>query len=311
MKLLAVFVCCLLPLPMTELAAAQGEAKCPAGYYRIGRGPDHTLCKPFGERLPVVSPSQFIPGYEAADLKRRIAALLTERQRYQDQLRKLERWSRFAEMNARDMVDIQREVFSNSALHALSIISASVSILAKKNTISPAAERQISDSLSAVTGLVHTELARQAEKGSTRQAEQGIEAAFAFKNLIKVSEKLMPAEEWQAFQNALSTLPKMLSISERYLRGEHQDVPVSTYLKHLDDVLAAGGELIPQLKALHSTAHIIDGEIALWLMRRDREAVEEAFIRNRSARQYYEKRLRESDELLKFYEERQARITVR
>lgn len=298
-------------LAMATPLSAQTKVTCPNGYYLIQETVAFLDCKPYGGNLPVISPGFFVSEREHADLKRRITALKVKHRKYEDQVIMLKRFGDQAEKDARDMVKIQREVIANSVGHTLGVIRSAVSMLVANGSLSPAAGENISRAITAVKAGLHRVLARGAEPDSDRRIDETIKAIFELKNLITVSEAVIPARQLVALKSSLDTIPSMVQISERIVRGEGRKAPWKTFLLNLDDALVAGGSLFPPLGAMHSTANIIDGEIVLWLMRRDREAVDGAFIKLKSAQQYYKDRMRETDELLKFYEGRQRRGKVR
>ncbi|MEE8317400.1 MAG: hypothetical protein V3S13_00650, partial [Candidatus Omnitrophota bacterium] len=116
-------------------------------------------------------------------------------------------------------------------------------------------------------------------------------------SLIPISG--MSRKQRNAFNAGLSIIPNLITMSERI--GNLSDPPTREnwmeYLQLMDDLAAAGSAFIPPLKLARSTVHIIAGEMTLWVFKRDRIAISDAYIDASRAKQYYEKRIVETKQL--------------
>jgi hypothetical protein len=287
--------------------AAAPAAANPAGpgCVKIGETPTHLVYECVGERLPAVSPGQLVTDDERRRLRERIDALRLRKRRYQDQLRALDRLREGQERHARDLDGLTQQLIADASVHALSIVEEAVAALAGAELIPPASRAPIAASLTLTkASLQAVSSASAAPDDTQRRIDKAVDAVFTLKNLIEVNETLMSADAQKAFKRGLDTLPRLLRACDRAASGRSGWGEV---LMGLDDVLDAGAQLAGPLKALRATAHIIDGEATMWMIRQDRHAIEGAFVSSQTARRFYLDRIGEVDQLLSFYEERVQR----
>lgn len=292
-------------------AAAPAAAGCPAGWREIDRKeyPDRTdyECVPMGERLPVVDPQLLVPEWQGRELRRRIAETELRLKRYRDQLVLLERWGKDQTLYANDIEQVRQELVLNNARNAIDVVDAGVSALAATGRIPASLARNMKAQLSVARAGLSGVSAGIADKRSDAQLEHAADAIVELKNLVRTSSTVLPPEHLEAMKNGYDAIYRLTKISQRVVNGEHDKDPAATYLKDIDDVIAAGGALFPPIKSAQGTAHILVGELALWQVRQDRQAVDDALRKNVEAKIYYQRRIAEATQLLAFYKEKLRR----
>jgi hypothetical protein len=290
----------------TQPALAQQSKKVPKGYVKIGETDTEIIYQLIGDK-PSIDPGDFVTEHERQFVKAQISALKVKKKSFEDQLRGIERIRAEQTLYAKDMDQLRQQLILDNAVHAFNVIEAGLSALAANGKLTAEQEAQIKRLLTTTKGATQALSAETAGQDQTRQLNKAADAAFTLKNLADVSEKIMSAEQSKAFRNAIDTLPKLLRISEQMAKSRPAEDTLKMYIESLDDALDAAGNFFYPLKAARSTAHILDGEVAMWMIRQDRGAIEDAFVRSSTAKRYYLNRIAEVDERLAFYEERQRR----
>lgn len=300
------------PVLVVLLAAPTGDLRafcCEPGerVLRVIQG-QGCFCEKVGEKLPCVAPGQFVDKREDAVARRELAALKTQQQRFEAERRKLQDEQQKQGGNLRDMDRLRQQVVVENAINALDVIEASLRIAADQAKVPDAQLAPIYAHLRGSRAGLRGLAARQADPGSPDRLEHALSAAVDIKNLVGAGLPGLGEAQRTDLWRALDTVPKLARIYERETveRAEGWE----RHVANLDDFLGAMGEMVDSFKLLHSTGHIVAGEITLWRMRRDRDAVEEAFIRLGRADAYYDGRLRAAGELKVFYEERLGRNAV-
>lgn len=291
--------------------ATPAVAGCPAGSREIGRKkyPDRIdyECMPMGETLPVVDPHLLVPAWQGRELRKRIAETELRLKRYRDQLVLLDRWGKNQVLYANDIEQVRQELVLNNARNAIDVIDAGLSALAAAGEIPAPLAQNMKAQLSVAKAGLSSVSAGTAGKNSDEQLEHAADAIVELKNLIRTSPNILPPEHLEAMKNGYDAIYRLTKVSQRVVNGEHLKDPAAAYLKDVDDVIAAGGALFPPIKSAQGTAHILVGELALWQVRQDRRAVDDALRKNIEAKIYYQSRISEATQLLNFYKEQLKR----
>ncbi len=285
------------------LAAGSAVADCPPGSFQIGETATTYKCV---ETL-VIDPKFFVMAWERPFLEGHIDDLRVKRQRYQDQLALLKRFYGDQVVVARDFDQIRRDIYFDNAANAVSLLDASAKLFGEQGVLSPAALKQVQNALNGAKAAVEAAAATVAESESNNRRGHAAEAILALKNLPELSN--IPPEQQKAFKMAIDTTYKLHKIPARHLKGDSGDQFWKDIARDADDLLNAGGVLMPRLKAMRAAAHIIDGQIVLWKIRADRNSADEAFSKVLTAQRYYQERVQRTDETLEFYEKRLKTIS--
>ena len=177
--------------------------------------------------------------------------------------------------------------------------------------LSPATEQQIQQALSTATAGLHGTAAATSEAESERQSDHTASAILSLKNLISVNENNIPLAKQQALKNAIDIVYKLHQIPKRHFKDGAAGEFWNDARRDLDDLLDAGGVIFPQVGAVRGAGHIVAGQVVLWQIRKDRDAVDEASSNLMRARKFYENRFAETDDVLTFYEQRLDFISKR
>jgi hypothetical protein len=283
------------------------HCKCDDGF----RSESGTCAPTAGERLPSVDPAFFITDEERSGLCERIAGVKKKQALFQAQLDKLAAVQGTL-AQASDVYEVRAELLQDLGTDSLDVGAAVVQVALTDGIISTdAAKARAATSLALIKSAkfgVNALAAADAPAQSKRQYTKAIDALFTLKDLVPISPPIGTAEQWKAFMQTGNTLPKLVQISERHVEVRGDRATWSLYLKDFDDALGAGGKLLPALQAVRSSAHVIDGLAALWLVRNDKDVVDQAFVKTQTARRYYEQRMGELEQLAAFYNERLNRM---
>ncbi len=286
--------------------------KCNAGYQNQGG-----TC--VSERLPSIAPGFLVSNEERNSLCERIRGTGAKYAQMKAQLDSLAAITNALDQAAADVREVRAELWQDLASDSLEAAIASVEVAQAAGMVSTAAaranaERSLTLLKSAKFG-VQALSAASAPPDSKRQYTKAIDAAFSLKSLAPVPLPNISEEEWKAFNKASNTLPKLVQISERHvdLKVEQGTWPqylqrmAPVWLRDIDDAVSAVGKLVPQVQGTHAAAHVLDGAVSLWLVRNDKDSVDQAFLKAQTARHFYQRRMGELEQLSAFYQERLGR----
>jgi hypothetical protein len=275
--------------------------KCTAGYvYAAGQ------CVRIGENL-VVDPKYFVDDYERRFLREQISALTAKRQWLQAQRQKLNLEINATTRAAKDVDDATLELLQDSSVQTLNFIDASVQILAGNGAVPAGSAQNIRISITAAKAGLNAISAAIAPADSRRRIEKAGDAAFQFKDILPVRPPGMTEGEWDSFRRASNIIPKMVSIWRRLADSRSDGVPWRELAQSLDDLADFGGQYNAPFKATRAAVHIIEGQATFWMMQRDRDSIDDAFVRLQTAQRYYVTRVGDVDQLLALYQERLQR----
>jgi hypothetical protein len=254
-----------------------------------------------------VDPKYLVDEYECGLIREQIVALTIKRRWLDAQRKKLEAQVAATTRAAKDVDEVTLELLQDSSVQSLNFIDASLQILAGNGAIPAGSVKNMRISISAAKAGLNAISANVAPPDSRRRLEKAGEAMFQFKDSLPVRPPGMSAEEWEAFSRASNIIPKMVANWERLndSRGDHEGWRNLALL--LDDLADFGGQYYAPLKASRSAVHIVLGVGTSWMMRRDRSAIDDAFVHLQTARRYYATRVGDVDQLFAFYDERRHR----
>jgi hypothetical protein len=268
-------------------------------------------CLPFGNRLPVVDPLFFVTDGERATLRVQVTALTVKKRRLQDRLRALDRLRDKNEQVANELDQIAHDLILDGSVHALNVIDAAVFILGANGAIDPPALNSIKLSITTAKAGLNSVAAVTSGSDERRGLDRAIDALFNAKDLVPIPGGVMSAEQAAAFKRVLNIIPKLVRISDRFVNAPPGAMPWTEIASALDDLFDASGQLFAPIKLARSTVQAIGGEVALWQLRGDRDAVSTALVGGQSARRYYQTRIGEIDDLMTFYNERLRRAGIK
>jgi hypothetical protein len=257
-------------------------------------------------QLPVISPGFFVSEDEVAFARSQLAELALKKKRYQDQLAALGRTQGGLEMAASDLNTIRHEVVMDNMAQTLNVVS-----WAAGDVIQEPQRSAVLTQINVMKAYVNAAASAHASPDSARRFDKAVDAAANFKNIAVDLLATLPPEQAAAFKRASDTLPKMVRISQRYVDTPDAKKDWTYIAAQLDDGAAIVGDFVGVLKATRSTVHIVGGEVVLWNIERSKASLDDAFVRNQTARRYYLQKIGENEELQEFYRERIRRAQVR
>ncbi len=284
------------------------QCNCDPGYAQAGPKcvPAPTPKGRPGQSL-FVDPKYFVDEYECRLIREQIAALTVKRRWLQAQREKLEAQVAATTRAAKDVDEATLELLQDSSVQTLNFIDASLQILAGEGAIPADSLANMKTSITAAKAGLNAISAAVAPPDSRRRLEKAGDAMFQFKDSLPVRPPGMSAEEWDAFKRASNIIPKMVINWQRLndSRGDREGWRNLALL--LDDLADFGGQYYAPLKATRSGVHIVMGVGTSWMMRRDRSAIDDAFVHLQTARRYYATRIGDVEQLFTFYDDRRRR----
>jgi hypothetical protein len=252
-----------------------------------------------------VAPGRFVTPEERAFLGREIQRLEGERSRVENVLATLDRRLDEQREFARQHALLQREILFGSAEHAVAVLEAAIDLIKASGQVPPRTLDALGGALDAAKGALGRAKDATDPVEAAAHAERATTATRALVSLLQEHAAGSGGQQWNILVLGAQTLNEVTQGAFQAVRTGR--LPWEAQRARLDDFVAAMGRYFSPLKSARGTAHILVGEAALWKIRRDQTAIDQALSQTGMARRYYEERLRDTVALLDFYRERAAR----
>lgn len=262
---------------------------CQAGY--VAR---HNQCV---LAFPAIAPGSFVSANHRSFVQRELDQARSRKERLSREKARLDAMREAEDGYLRELGEMREQLLYDSVADALSVISAD-EFLAGVPGLSPNDARKLARAARLIKANVdYMAMAQSRERG--RRRDKAYDAASAALSLL--ADISIPANERQILETAIEVFADAMKAADPSgsVNGKTLSQRVAATL---DGLAALAGDVYAPVGIARSGVDLFGAGLVAWHIHTDSDAIVEALVSAQRARLAMDKRLAETEELIRFYE---------